>query len=69
MKPQPQGHVMDNPYHQEDRKPDAILVNKTRSPSQYQDGNNMSYLEKEALEQLSEAPAGPNSLEQENMII
>ncbi|MBW0468480.1 hypothetical protein O181_008195 [Austropuccinia psidii MF-1] len=34
MKPQPQGHVMDNPYHQEDIKPDAILVNKARSPSQ-----------------------------------
>ncbi|MBW0461365.1 hypothetical protein O181_001080 [Austropuccinia psidii MF-1] len=37
LKPQPQGHVMDNPYHQEDIKPDAILVNKTRSQSQYQD--------------------------------
>ncbi|MBW0462466.1 hypothetical protein O181_002181 [Austropuccinia psidii MF-1] len=34
MKPQPQGHVMDNPYHQDDIKPDAILMNKTRSPSQ-----------------------------------
>ncbi|MBW0496455.1 hypothetical protein O181_036170 [Austropuccinia psidii MF-1] len=28
MKPQPQGHVMDNPYHQDDIKPDAMLMNK-----------------------------------------
>ncbi|MBW0531471.1 hypothetical protein O181_071186 [Austropuccinia psidii MF-1] len=35
MKPQPQGHVMDNPYYQDDIKPDAMLVNKARSPSQY----------------------------------
>ncbi|MBW0491778.1 hypothetical protein O181_031493 [Austropuccinia psidii MF-1] len=28
MKPQPQGHVMDNPYHQYDIKPDAMLMNK-----------------------------------------
>ncbi|MBW0548256.1 hypothetical protein O181_087971 [Austropuccinia psidii MF-1] len=27
MKPQPQGHVMDNPY-----QPDAMLMNKARSP-------------------------------------
>ncbi|MBW0536570.1 hypothetical protein O181_076285 [Austropuccinia psidii MF-1] len=44
MKPQPQGHAMDTPY-----KPDAMLMNKVRSPSQYQDGDGMSYLEKEAL--------------------
>ncbi|MBW0540861.1 hypothetical protein O181_080576 [Austropuccinia psidii MF-1] len=36
MKPQPQGPVMDNPYHQEDIKPDAFLENKARSASQYQ---------------------------------
>ncbi|MBW0532517.1 hypothetical protein O181_072232 [Austropuccinia psidii MF-1] len=53
MKPQPQGHVMDNPYHQEDIKPDSILVKKARSPSQYQDGHNMSDSEQEALKQLS----------------
>ncbi|MBW0520300.1 hypothetical protein O181_060015 [Austropuccinia psidii MF-1] len=34
MKPQPQGHDMDNPYHQDDIKPDAIMMNKARSPSQ-----------------------------------
>ncbi|MBW0570029.1 hypothetical protein O181_109744 [Austropuccinia psidii MF-1] len=34
LKPQPQGHVMDNPYQQEDIKPDAMLMNKARSPSQ-----------------------------------
>ncbi|MBW0469269.1 hypothetical protein O181_008984 [Austropuccinia psidii MF-1] len=28
LKPQPQGHVMDNPYHQDDIKPDAMLMNK-----------------------------------------
>ncbi|MBW0499303.1 hypothetical protein O181_039018 [Austropuccinia psidii MF-1] len=45
MKPQPQGHVMDNPYYQDDIKPDGMLVNKARSPSQYKDGDNMSYVE------------------------
>ncbi|MBW0592541.1 hypothetical protein O181_132256 [Austropuccinia psidii MF-1] len=59
LKPQPQGHVMDNPYHQEDIKPDAILVNKTRSPSKYQNGDSMYYYEKEALKQLPEAPSWP----------
>ncbi|MBW0485018.1 hypothetical protein O181_024733 [Austropuccinia psidii MF-1] len=28
LKPQPQGHVMDNPYHQEKIKPDSMLVNR-----------------------------------------
>ncbi|MBW0518967.1 hypothetical protein O181_058682 [Austropuccinia psidii MF-1] len=37
MKPQPQGHVMDNPYHQDEIKPDAMFMNKARSTSQYQD--------------------------------
>ncbi|MBW0472786.1 hypothetical protein O181_012501 [Austropuccinia psidii MF-1] len=46
MKPQPEGHALENPYHQEDIKPDAVLVNKARSPSQYQDGDNISYSEK-----------------------
>ncbi|MBW0465931.1 hypothetical protein O181_005646 [Austropuccinia psidii MF-1] len=54
-KSQPQGHVMDNQYHQEDIKPYVISVNKTRYPSQYQDGDNMPYSEKEALKQLPEA--------------
>ncbi|MBW0513782.1 hypothetical protein O181_053497 [Austropuccinia psidii MF-1] len=49
LKPKPQGHVMNNPYHQEDIKPDAMFLNKTRSPAQYQDGDNMSYSENEAL--------------------
>ncbi|MBW0585733.1 hypothetical protein O181_125448 [Austropuccinia psidii MF-1] len=60
MQPQPQGHVMDNPYHPDDIKPDSILVNKARSPSKYQDGDNMSYSEKEALKQLPEASSWPN---------
>ncbi|MBW0476451.1 hypothetical protein O181_016166 [Austropuccinia psidii MF-1] len=59
MKPQPQGHILDDPYHQEYIKPDALLVNKARSPYQYQDGDNMSYSEKEALKQLPEAPSWP----------
>ncbi|MBW0503348.1 hypothetical protein O181_043063 [Austropuccinia psidii MF-1] len=59
MKPQPQGHVMDNPYHQVDIKPDAILMNKPRPPSKYQDGDNMSYSEKEALKQLPAASSWP----------
>ncbi|MBW0494739.1 hypothetical protein O181_034454 [Austropuccinia psidii MF-1] len=59
MKLQPQGHVMDNLYHQDDIKPDAMLINKARSPSQYQDGDNMSYSEKESLKQLPEASIWP----------
>ncbi|MBW0506841.1 hypothetical protein O181_046556 [Austropuccinia psidii MF-1] len=50
---------MDNPYHQYDIKPDAMLMNKERSPTQYQDGDNMSYSEKEALKQLPEASSWP----------
>ncbi|MBW0489422.1 hypothetical protein O181_029137 [Austropuccinia psidii MF-1] len=59
MMPQPQGHVLDNPYHQEDIKPDAFLENKARYPFQYQDGENMSYSEKEELKQLPEASSWP----------
>ncbi|MBW0496810.1 hypothetical protein O181_036525 [Austropuccinia psidii MF-1] len=59
LKPQPQCHVKDNPYNQEDIKADAMLVNETRSPSQYQDGNNMSYSEKESLKQLPEPSSWP----------
>ncbi|MBW0466449.1 hypothetical protein O181_006164 [Austropuccinia psidii MF-1] len=59
MKPQPKGHVMNNPYHQADVKPDAFLENKARSPSQYQDGVNMSYSEKETLKQFPEASSWP----------
>ncbi|MBW0472069.1 hypothetical protein O181_011784 [Austropuccinia psidii MF-1] len=59
MKPQPQGHVMDNAYYQDDIKEDSLLVKKARSPSQYMDGDNMSYSEKEALKQLPEASSRP----------
>ncbi|MBW0585599.1 hypothetical protein O181_125314 [Austropuccinia psidii MF-1] len=55
IKPQPQGHDKDNPYHPDDIKPDCMLVNKARSPSQYQDGDNMSSSEKEALKRLTGA--------------
>ncbi|MBW0470021.1 hypothetical protein O181_009736 [Austropuccinia psidii MF-1] len=60
IKPKKQGNVFDNPYHQEDIKSDALLENKPRSPSQYQDGYNMNYSEKEALKQLPEASSWPN---------
>ncbi|MBW0548214.1 hypothetical protein O181_087929 [Austropuccinia psidii MF-1] len=43
LKPQPQGHFMDNQSHQDDIKPDAMLMNKARSPSKYQNGDNMSF--------------------------
>ncbi|MBW0497739.1 hypothetical protein O181_037454 [Austropuccinia psidii MF-1] len=59
MRPQPEGHTLENLYHQEDIKPDSLLVDKERSPSQYQDGDNMSYSEKEALKQLPEASSWP----------
>ncbi|MBW0519483.1 hypothetical protein O181_059198 [Austropuccinia psidii MF-1] len=59
MKSQPQGHVLHNPYYQEDIKPDVSLENKESSPSQYQDGENMSYYEKEISKQLSEASSWP----------
>ncbi|MBW0549837.1 hypothetical protein O181_089552 [Austropuccinia psidii MF-1] len=50
-----QVHALENPYHQEDMKPDALLMNEARSPSQYQDGDNMSYSQKESFKQLPEA--------------
>ncbi|MBW0480563.1 hypothetical protein O181_020278 [Austropuccinia psidii MF-1] len=50
---------MDIPYPQDDIKPDAMLMKKVRSPSQYQDGDNMSYSEKKALKQFSEASSWP----------
>ncbi|MBW0527735.1 hypothetical protein O181_067450 [Austropuccinia psidii MF-1] len=59
MKPKSQAHVMDNPYHQDDIKPGSMFMNKEISPSQYQDGANMSYSEKEALKQLPEASSWP----------
>ncbi|MBW0546089.1 hypothetical protein O181_085804 [Austropuccinia psidii MF-1] len=55
LKPQPQGQVMENVYQPDDIKPDALLMNKARFPSQYQDGDGMSYSEKESLKQLPEA--------------
>ncbi|MBW0491501.1 hypothetical protein O181_031216 [Austropuccinia psidii MF-1] len=58
-KPQPQGFFFHNPYHQENIKPDALLENKARSPSQFQDRNNMTYSEKEVLKQLPEASSWP----------
>ncbi|MBW0533455.1 hypothetical protein O181_073170 [Austropuccinia psidii MF-1] len=50
---------MDNPCQQNDIQPDAMLMNEARSPSQYQDGDNMYYPEKEALKQLPEASSWP----------
>ncbi|MBW0471274.1 hypothetical protein O181_010989 [Austropuccinia psidii MF-1] len=59
MKPQPEGHGLENPYHQEDIKPDDIWVNKARSPSQCQYGDDMTYSGKDALKQLPEASRWP----------
>ncbi|MBW0501295.1 hypothetical protein O181_041010 [Austropuccinia psidii MF-1] len=59
MEPQTQGHDTDNPYDQEDIKPNSMLMNKARSPSQYQHGYNMSYSGKGALKQLPEASSWP----------
>ncbi|MBW0488752.1 hypothetical protein O181_028467 [Austropuccinia psidii MF-1] len=59
LKPQPQGHVMDSPYHQDHIKPDGMLMNKARFQSKYQDGDNMSYSEKEVLKQAPEASSWP----------
>ncbi|MBW0564592.1 hypothetical protein O181_104307 [Austropuccinia psidii MF-1] len=59
MKHQPQGHVMDNPYHQDDIKLDAMLINKASYQSQYKGGDNTSHSEKEALKQLPEASSWP----------
>ncbi|MBW0462918.1 hypothetical protein O181_002633 [Austropuccinia psidii MF-1] len=59
MKPQPQGHSLDNLY-QEEIKPDVLLDNQPRSPSQYQDGYNMTYSEKEELKKLTEASSWSN---------
>ncbi|MBW0471461.1 hypothetical protein O181_011176 [Austropuccinia psidii MF-1] len=58
MNPQTQGHALDNPY-KEDIKPDFLLDNKPRSPSQYQDGDNITYSEMEVLKQLPEASSWP----------
>ncbi|MBW0511395.1 hypothetical protein O181_051110 [Austropuccinia psidii MF-1] len=59
MKLQPQGHALDDPYHREDIKPDALLGNEERSPYQYQNGDNMPYSENKALKQLTEASRWP----------
>ncbi|MBW0573436.1 hypothetical protein O181_113151, partial [Austropuccinia psidii MF-1] len=50
---------MDNTYQPDDIKPDAMLMNKVKSSLQYQDGDGMSYSEKEALKQLPEASSWP----------
>ncbi|MBW0567623.1 hypothetical protein O181_107338 [Austropuccinia psidii MF-1] len=69
MKPQPQGHVVDNTYHQHDINPDAMLMNKARYPTQYQDRDNIPYSEKEGLKQRPEASSWPKFSGTENMII
>ncbi|MBW0589061.1 hypothetical protein O181_128776 [Austropuccinia psidii MF-1] len=59
MNLQQEGHALENPYHQEDIKPYSLLVNKAIPPSQYQDGEDMSYSEKKSLKQLPEASSWP----------
>ncbi|MBW0592770.1 hypothetical protein O181_132485 [Austropuccinia psidii MF-1] len=50
---------MKSPYQPDDIKSDSMLMNKARSPSQFQDGDGMSYSEKEALKRLPEASSWP----------
>ncbi|MBW0544614.1 hypothetical protein O181_084329 [Austropuccinia psidii MF-1] len=59
IKPQPQGHVKDNQSNPDEIKPHFMLVNKARSPSQYQDGDSMPYTEKKALKKIPEASSWP----------
>ncbi|MBW0503508.1 hypothetical protein O181_043223 [Austropuccinia psidii MF-1] len=68
MNPQPQVHIFGNPYHQEDIKPYSLLVNKECSSPPYQDGDNVSYFEEEALKQLPEASSWPKFPGMGNMI-
>ncbi|MBW0495784.1 hypothetical protein O181_035499 [Austropuccinia psidii MF-1] len=56
INPQSQGHFFGNiPHHQEAIKPDSQMEGNPGSPSNYQDGYNMTYFKKEALKNLSEA--------------
>ncbi|MBW0484050.1 hypothetical protein O181_023765 [Austropuccinia psidii MF-1] len=60
IQPQTHGHVFGNALHlKEDIKPGGPMEIKYRSPSQYQDGDNMTYSEKEVLKQLPEATVAP----------
>ncbi|MBW0546321.1 hypothetical protein O181_086036 [Austropuccinia psidii MF-1] len=60
INPQTQGHVSGKaPYHKEDIKPDSLLEKKPRSQSQYQDGDKITYSEKEALKLLPVASSWP----------
>ncbi|MBW0505215.1 hypothetical protein O181_044930 [Austropuccinia psidii MF-1] len=47
------------PLRLTDTKPDSFLENKERSPSQYKDGENISYYEKEALKNIPETSRWP----------
>ncbi|MBW0543513.1 hypothetical protein O181_083228 [Austropuccinia psidii MF-1] len=60
MKPPSQGHVIGNNSHiQEEIKPAFPMEGKYRSPSKYQDGDNMTYSEKEDLKKLPEDTSWP----------
>ncbi|MBW0489903.1 hypothetical protein O181_029618 [Austropuccinia psidii MF-1] len=60
MKAQPQSHAFDDPYLKEGIKPDSLLVNKARSPSQYQDGDNMPHSDMGAFKKLPQASKVPS---------
>ncbi|MBW0507366.1 hypothetical protein O181_047081 [Austropuccinia psidii MF-1] len=51
--------VFGEQHHSKRDRDDPMFVNKESSPSQYQDGDNMCYSEKEALKQLPEASSWP----------
>ncbi|MBW0540152.1 hypothetical protein O181_079867 [Austropuccinia psidii MF-1] len=60
--PQTHGNVPGNipaPYKEEKIKQNDLLESKQRSPSPYQDGENMTYSEKEAPMQLPEPTKWP----------
>ncbi|MBW0493122.1 hypothetical protein O181_032837 [Austropuccinia psidii MF-1] len=45
MKPQPQGHVMDNPYYQDDIKPDAMLLPEASSWPKFSGAGEYDHME------------------------
>ncbi|MBW0481666.1 hypothetical protein O181_021381 [Austropuccinia psidii MF-1] len=50
---------MDSPYQPDGIEPNAMFMKKAISPLKYQDRDNMSYSEKEALKLLPEASSLP----------
>ncbi|MBW0547290.1 hypothetical protein O181_087005 [Austropuccinia psidii MF-1] len=66
MKPQPQGHFMDNPYHQDDIKPDSMFMNKARLHHNTRMEIICLIQRRKPCNSFLSPQAGPNSLELEN---